>query len=132
VLLNLVVLRCHVCLCREWIIFRFIYACYFVDELDLSFLCLCGVCVCVCVFAHVCMFQQIKCIWLLLCLVYFAINFVFVIYLILGYRTMFPVKNTSSCSLSRVDDFFAENCMLSTQTGMELFQMHVTFHSVFN
>jgi hypothetical protein len=92
--------------------------------------CVCVACVCVCVCVFV--FRQIKCIWLLLCIVYFVINFVYVIHVILGYLTMLPVKNTSSCSLCRVDEFYAENCVLSAYAGTEFFSIHVIFHSVLN
>ena len=134
-LLHLVVL----CVCTETGAFlRIISSHYFDVEFGLSFLRLCGVsvcvfvcacgcvcsCVCVCVRVFVCVcvfvFRQIKCIWLLLCLVYFVINFVCVIHLMFGYRKILRVKNISSCSLCSVDEFYAENCMLSTYVKVKV------------
>jgi len=96
--------------------------------------CLCGVCVCVCFCGVVCVmcvcvcvvcvcgvFQQTTCIQFLLYIVDFVKKFIFVIHLILSYCTMLLFQYTSSCSLRRMDEFYAENCMHSTCSGMELF-----------
>jgi hypothetical protein len=92
--------------------------------------CVCGVCVCVCVCVCVPTDKAY-----LVTVTHSLFSNTFLVLYSFNSRLLYDAACYNyflSCFLCKVDEFYAENRMLSTYTGIKLFSINVTFHSVFN